>query len=189
MPDPGEVTSAGARARVFFALWPAPEAQARLTRETQRLHRLLGGRPTHPDTLHLTLVFVGDVEAPRLGELAAAAAKVSCPAFDLSFDREACWRHNRIAHVGVSRPPQALLDLVGQLSAGLRNAGLAFDARPYVPHITLIREADCARFPKPANENPALEPIPWSARDFVLVKSSLRPEGARYEQLGRWPLL
>lgn len=189
MPDPGEVNSAGARARVFFALWPAPEARARLRQETQRLHRLLGGRPTHPDTLHLTLVFIGDVETGRLGELAEVAEKISCPAFDLLFDRAACWRHNHIAHIGVSRPPQALFFLVGQLSDGLRDAGLTFDARPYVPHITLIRKADCARFPKPANENPAPEPIPWYARDFVLVKSSLRPEGARYEQLGRWPLL
>lgn len=193
MPDPGEVNQTGGKSRVFFALWPGPDVRARLHRETQRLHRLLGGKLTHPDTLHLTLVFVGDVENSRLRELADAAVRVKCPAFAVVFDREACWRHNHIAHLGVARPPEALFELVEQLSSNLKAAEICFDRRPYKPHITLIRKADCARFSsrgdETSNENPALEPIRWSARDFVLVRSSLRPGGARYEQLGHWPLL
>ncbi len=188
MPDPGGVNPVGGKVRAFFALWPDPATRARLLQATRRLHRLVGGRPTRPDTLHLTLVFLGDVEVGRLPELNLAVARVNCPGFDLAFDQEACWRHNRVAHLGASQPPPGLFDLVDRLSAQLRDAGFAFDTRPYVPHITLIRRADCARFPKPSNENPAPEPIPWSAREFVLVKSSLRPEGARYEPMGRWPL-
>lgn len=193
MPDRGDVNRPSEKSRVFFALWPGPEARARLHQETRRLHRLLGGKPTHPDTLHLTLVFVGDVEKGRLDDLARAAARVKCPGFEMAFDREACWRHNHIAHVGINQPPDILFELVEQLSSNLKAAEISFDARPYKPHITLIRKADCARLPartnESPNENPALEPIRWLARDFVLVRSSLRPEGARYEQLGRWPLL
>jgi 2'-5' RNA ligase len=81
--------------------------------------------------------------------------------------------------------PPALLELVGQLELRLTAAGIAFDRRPYVPHITLLRKADC----NPGIENPALAPIRWPARDFVLVRSSLRSGGALYEQMGRWPLL
>ncbi len=205
MSDPGEVNQTGGKSRVFFALWPDRDVRARLHLETQRLHRLLGGRPTHPDSLHLTLVFVGDVDNGRLPGLANAGARVKCPPFEMAFDRQACWRHNHIAHLGVARPPEALFELVEQLSYNLGTAGITFDVRPYKPHITLIRKADCARFPSRGdehsnvsasesvgdnpNENPALQPIRWSARDFVLVRSSLRPGGARYEQLGRWPLL
>lgn len=189
MLDPGEVKQATGKSRVFFALWPDPDVRARLHRETQRLHRLLGGKSTHPDTLHLTLVFIGDVENRRLDDLVRAAARVECPCFELALDREACWRHNHIAHIGITQLPAALFELVEQLSSNLKAVEISFDMRPYKPHITLIRKADCARLPSLSNENPALKPIRWFARDFVLVRSSLRPGGARYEQLGRWPLL
>lgn len=192
------------QSRVFFALWPDPAVRARLHAESLRLSRLLGGKPSKPDSLHLTLVFVGELENARLADLAAVAERVTSPRFELSLDREACWRHNHIAHLGASQPPAALLDLVGRLSVNLKAAGIAFDARPFAPHVTLVRKADCARHlargkdgneagnevgNEAGNENPASGPIRWSARDFVLVRSSLRAEGARYEQLGRWPLL
>jgi 2'-5' RNA ligase len=107
------------------------------------------------------------------------------PKFELLFDHTDCWRHNHVAHLGASQSPPALLQLVGQLEAGLDAAGIPFDRRPYVPHITLLRKADC----NPKIENPAVAPIRWLARDFVLVRSSLRSGGALYEQMGRWPLL
>jgi 2'-5' RNA ligase len=185
------VNQASEKSRVFFALWPEPDVRARLHQETLRLHRRLGGKPTHPDTLHLTLVFIGDVENSLLKDLAATAARIDCPGFELEFDREACWHHNHIAHIGIDQPPTELFELVDQIASHLKVAGISFDVRPYTPHITLVRKADCARFISRAvtTENPALEPIRWLARDFVLVRSSLRSEGARYEQLGRWPLL
>jgi 2'-5' RNA ligase len=58
------------QSRVFFALWPDPAVRARLHAESLRLSRLLGGKPSQPDSLHLTLVFVGEVENARLADLA-----------------------------------------------------------------------------------------------------------------------
>ncbi len=193
MSDRGEVNQDAGKSRVFFALWPEADVRGWLHGETLHLQRLLGGKPTHPDTLHLTLVFIGDVENSRLQDLVDAAGRVQCPGFELSFDKEACWRHNHIAHIGIAQPPAGLFKLVDQLASNLKTAGISFDARPYLPHITLVRKADCAQFPVQSHggnkENPAPEPIRWSARDFVLVRSSLRSGGARYEQMGRWPLL
>lgn len=189
MPDHGTLTGGAGKSRVFFALWPEPALRARLHAESLRLHRMLGGRPTRPETLHLTLVFVGEVANGRLADVAGAAGAVKCPPFEMLFDQEACWRHNHIAHLGASLPPAALIALVGQLSANLKAAEIVHDARPFSPHITLVRKADCARFAAEGKENPAREPIRWPARDFVLVKSSLHAEGACYERLGRWPLL
>lgn len=186
------------RSRVFFALWPDAVARQALQARARQMQAVLGGRASHPDTLHLTLVFVGGVDDERLPDLAAAASRVETPAFELSFDRPDCWRHNHVAHMGPSAPPPALFGLVEQLETNLRRVDLPFDARPYRPHVTLVRKADCSRVltwetladSVPAEkENPATEPIFWPVRDFVLVRSSLRPEGARYEQMGRWPLL
>ena len=173
------------RMRVFFALWPDPAVRAELDDAAGQLHGLRGGRRTRPDSIHLTLVFIGEITVERLPELFAAAAAVAVAKFEVLFDRVECWRHNRIAHLGASQVPPALRELVGQLEARLDDAGVRFDHRTYVPHITLLRHADC----HPQIKNPASAPIRWPARDFILVRSSPRSGGALYEQMGRWPLL
>ena len=171
--------------RVFFALWPDAAVKAELDAAAGKLHELRGGRRTQPDTLHLTLVFIGEIAVNRLPELFEAAEGITVPKFEVLFDQADCWRHNHVAHLAASQTPTALLELVKQLEARLDTAAIPFDRRPYVPHITLLRKADCL----PQMENPALAPIRWLARDFVLVRSSLRSGGALYEQMGRWPLL
>ena len=169
--------------RVFFALWPDTAVRQSLLAAQAGLHAITGGRRMRPETLHMTLVFIGELATDRLPELLNAAGRVQAPGFDIAFDRVECWRRNHIAHLGVSETPIALADLVGQLETALKALRIPFDQRPYTPHITLVRNADCTK------ENPASPSVTWPARDFVLVKTSLHPEGARYEQLGRWPLL
>lgn len=173
------------RLRLFFALWPEPPVRDALDAVAAELHVLRGGLRTRADTLHLTLVFIGDLAAPRLPEVLAAAGEVDARKFEICLDRPGCWRHNRIAHLGCDIVPPELPDLVGALETRLAAAAIPFDRRVYVPHVTLLRKADCA----PQMTNPASAPIRWPARDFVLVTSSLRSGGAFYEQLGRWPLL
>ncbi|MCU0934405.1 MAG: hypothetical protein MUE86_08280 [Thiobacillaceae bacterium] len=124
-------------------------------------------------------MFVGEVDDALLTPMREAASRVVVPPFEMVFDRLDCWRHNRIAHVGLTKTPAALDSLVDSLGAALRKVGIPFDARPFKAHVTLLRKADCMKFGG-QNEN---------ARDFVLVRSSLRPEGARYERLAGWPLL
>lgn len=171
------------QARVFFALWPDAEVRGELDRAAARLHKLRGGRRTRAETIHLTLVFVGEVPRASLPLLQEAATGIAVPAFDLVFDQNECWRHNHIAFVTTSRPPAALMDLVTALENLLDRLGFAFDRRAYRPHVTLVRNADC----RP--EGPSLQPICWPVRDFVLVESRLCPEGAQYPLLGRYPLL
>lgn len=179
-------------ARVFFALWPSKAVRDALVKATGAMHALYGGRQTRPDTLHLTLVFVGQVESSRIPELTAMAEAIKEKPFEADFDLVECWRHNHIGCLGASQMPESLRTLVKNLESGLKAIQIPFDKRPYKPHITLIRKADCRKDADSGGQekkNPALGPICWPARDFVLVKSSLRPDGARYEELGRWPLL
>lgn len=181
----GQAESQRNNMRLFFALWPDADLRAALDAEAGRLHRVRGGRRTRAETIHLTLAFLGEVERARLPALLEMAAGIRVPRFEVRFDRFDCWRHNRVAHLGASQVPPRLLELVRQLEAGSRQLGLGVERRPYVPHITLLRHADCA----PEMTNPAPPELRWLARDWVLVSSSLRSGGALYEQLGRWPLL
>lgn len=187
--DPGQ-------ARVFFALWPDDDLRKALVRATGQMYGQHGGRQTRPDSIHLTLVFIGQVDQARIPELLAMAHSIQVAHFDAVFDKAECWRHNHVGCLGTTEVPDKLLSLVKALESGLKALDIPFDKRPYKPHITLLRKADCRRevdltVKERGKEmkNPALGPIHWPARDFVLVKSSLRPDGARYEELGRWPLL
>jgi len=49
-------------ARVFFALWPKPAESKHLAAWQAPLERLCGGRAMRSETLHNTLVFIGDVD-------------------------------------------------------------------------------------------------------------------------------
>ncbi len=169
-------------ARVFFALWPDAALREQLHRASGLLHQAHGGRRMKPETVHLTLLFVGSLERERLPELQAAADGIRVPSFDVVFDRADCWRHNRIAFLSASQPPAALFDLVNALETRVGLADIRFDRRPYKPHITLLRQADCKK------NSPVLTPIVWAARDFVLVESKLDSEGAGYRELARWRL-
>jgi RNA 2',3'-cyclic 3'-phosphodiesterase len=190
------------KVRVFFALWPDAEAAMRMHTIAHRRHAKLGGRLTREDSLHATLVFIGDIGLDRLPDLLTLPEGMQAPIFDVSFDTLACWRHNRIAYLGMRRMPEALRLLQLELAARVRAAGFAVDHRVFSPHITLIRKADCERMgdqageqassetvDSAAKENPATEPVAWTVRDFVLVRSSMSANGSRYEQIGRWPLL
>jgi len=180
---------------VFFALWPDEGLRKALVKVGGSLHALHGGRRMRPDSIHLTLVFVGQVDVRHIPDLLAMAGQQRVEGFTTLFDKAECWRHNHIGCLGAGETPENLLALVQALEGGLKALDIPFDRRPYKPHITLLRNADCRREEAgperegKAKNTPAPEAVAWPARDFVLVKSSLRPEGALYEELGRWPLL
>lgn len=147
------------------------------------MHRAVRGRPTRDDSIHLTLAFVGDVDSARLAELLAPPAELAVARFTLSFDSWGCWPRNAVAWVAPSRVPDPLRELAARTEAWLRDAGFELDVRPFNPHVTLLRKAQCAPLPDSA---PTIE---WQVEDFVLVRSALAPAGSRYEIIGRWPLL
>lgn len=171
--------------RVFFALWPDAETAARLHTFAREQHQHLNGRVMREDSLHCTLVFIGNIDAGRLPDLQVAAAGIQLPGFRLLFDQAGCWRHNQIAYLGMRQVPEALQLLQSTLVTRLKTAGFKTERREYHPHLTLLRKAECAGATK---ENPATEPVGWAVRDFVLVRSSMSANGSRYEQIGQWPL-
>jgi 2'-5' RNA ligase len=170
------------RRRVFFALWPEADLARRFDAAGHRAHAAFGGRRMRRETLHLTLAFVGGVAADRLPALRDIAGAIRLPSFALRFERLECVRRKRIAWAA-GDIPQGLRDLVDALAAGLEAARFPVEERPFAAHVTLLRHADCTS-PPPAEELR----IEWPVKDFVLVESELRPGGASYRILQRWPL-
>ena len=167
--------------RLFFALWPDDATRDALNRTGKWLHQHWGGRRMRADTLHITLAFLGSTPVEHLDFLATCADAVKTDAFELVLDQAGYWRHNRIGWFGASEPPPQHFALVQALNDALQAAGFPVDARPHVPHVTLLRKTA-------GGEVPACSSVRWPVGDFVLVKSSTDADGAHYEVIRRWPL-
>ena len=170
-------------ARVFFALWPAAAESAQLAAWQTPLKRLCGGRAMRGETLHNTLVFIGDVELYGLEVLQLAAQEVSGESFELCFDEARYWGHNHIVYAAPRQVPQQLARLADTLKQRLAAHRFKFDRREYKPHVTLLRNAHWSDAPLPA-----MQPVSWQIRDFALVQSAHRDGLMGYRVLARFPL-
>lgn len=172
-------------ARVFFALWPPPEAARQLSAVADAFAKCAGGRATNCAIVHLTLAFLGDVAVERLPDLERAARNVRAEAFDLTLDQFGLWHHNRIFWAGCSAVPPALVELTGALSAALQAVGLdvADARRNFTPHVTLVRKVNALDAPLPPGQM-----LSWPCTKFVLVRSQLSASGASYQTLAEFPL-
>ena len=168
--------------RLFFALEPSPALRARVAAHAACWHWDDRARPTAARRLHLTLVFMPQVDPARVDELLRAGAEVaaSCHGCRLVLDRASVWPAGGIAHLSPSRVPASLQSLHEALLAGALCAGTPADRRAWRPHLTLARRARLEQAPT------EFEPLVWQVRGFSLQRSRLG--SGRYEVLGRWGL-
>jgi RNA 2',3'-cyclic 3'-phosphodiesterase len=167
--------------RLFFALWPDEAVRAQLRAAQDALPRR-GGRPVHVEDIHVTLAFLGPVEAERRACMEAAAAGVRGEAFELVIDRQGYWPRPRVAWCAPAAIPEPLRTLVQRLNRALEPCGFEPERRAYSPHVTLFRDS------RAVPEGPLERSVRWPCREFVLVASANVPGGPRYRVLGRWPL-
>jgi 2'-5' RNA ligase len=166
-------------AKVFFALWPTDAESERLAMWQAPLKQLCGGRVMHGETLHNTLVFIGNIGQPRLEALHLAAQEVSGEGFELCFDDARYWGHNHIVYAAPGHAPQHLTQLVSVLEQSMIRHRFKFERRAYKPHVTLLRNAHWLDTPLPA-----MPPVCWQIKGFSLVQSM--PQ--EYRVLARFPL-
>lgn len=167
--------------RLFFALWPDDAVREQLRAAQQGMLRG-GGRPVHVQDIHVTLAFLGQVEAQRQTCMAQAAAGVRGAPFELVIDRQGYWPRPRVAWCAPAATPEPLRELVQRLNGALRPCGFVPDRRPYSPHVTLFRDS------RAVSDGPLAHPVRWPCREIVLVASGNVPDGPRYRVLARWPL-
>lgn len=177
--------TAPGRLRLFFALWPDPPARRALATLAEGVARDCGGRATPPAALHVTLAFLGSVEADLLPLLEAAAAAVAgaSPPFGVTFDRPGGAAGGAIAWLGCRDPAAALPGLQRELRDALAARGVSLEPRAFRPHVTLAR--GCRRPPARGTAPP---PVAWQVRRLALVASRPGPGGSSYRTLRQWTL-
>ncbi len=172
---------------LFFAVQPDAPAIARIEALLPDLRSRHGlrGKAMEPQRLHVTLHHLGNhagVPEALLALAGEAAQQVRRQPFMLSFDRVESFFKPRNSPL-VLRGDDGLAGvtaLQAALADAMRAVGLGARVQQrFTPHLTLMYDDQRVRAE-------AIEPIAWSVREFVLLRSLL---GQRtYVPLARWPL-
>jgi len=171
--------------RHFFALEPPPTARAALASLAGALAEPLGGHAVARGNLHLTLVFVGEVDPARLDALRAVGegARTAAAPLAVTLDRIGRFARAQVGWAAPAAAPPALHALHVALREGCAAAGFAMEDRPYAPHVTLVRKAR-----RDAQALPAFAPIVLRARSFALMSSAPAGRGVVYRAVARFAL-
>lgn len=162
-------SEATTHARLFLALWPAPDERVRLVEHREQWSWPRAASLVAHDRIHLTLHFIGPVERARVAEV-SAALNVPVQPFVLEMARAEVWPRG----VAVLRPtqiPEQLTRLRADLGEALGELDLPLEARPWRPHVTLARRATGAVAPLDS------QPLCWRVDGYVLVESLLGAGG------------
>ncbi len=166
--------------RLFFAVWPDAALVRRLDTLAAEVKKQAGGRVQKRENIHLTLRFIGAVDAETEQCLVDGAAGITVPKMELKLNSLGFWPRPKVVWIAPSEPPEALMNLAAALEALCVDCGIEAETRPFAPHITLLRKARAVR------QMPAFPPLAWPINEFVLALSETLPEGARYTVLHRW---
>jgi RNA 2',3'-cyclic 3'-phosphodiesterase len=160
--------------RLFLGLWPSPAVHAALLAHADAWSWPASARRTPPERMHITLHFLGDVDAALLPRLRRELA-VQWEGCELVLDRAEVWPGG-IAVLEAGEVPPALQRLHAQLAHRVVALDLPVEARRYRPHATLARKATGARPPT------LFTSLRWPAGTAYALVQSL-PGGAGYETL------
>jgi 2'-5' RNA ligase len=180
--------------RAFLAVEPSEEARREAMGVTQALREAPDGdgvRWARPESLHVTLHFLGDIER---GEVAPVASHVAAEVrdvglFDASLGALSAFpspRRARVVVLGIE-PEQPLTELADAVGRGVQAAGLPAIERAFRPHLTLGRVRRGRRAPR-LEAVPALSAARFCVHEVVLFRSRLGQGGATYHALERLPL-
>jgi RNA 2',3'-cyclic 3'-phosphodiesterase len=184
--------------RAFVAIELPDDLRATLAREQSRLRascqRNRDIRWTAPESLHLTLRFLGEIAADRVAAVIAALQSIGPhDQFEVDVRGFGFFPDSRRPHVmwaGLEAPP-SLGELARQVDAALAKLGFPSESRPFTPHLTL------ARFRTPRADRALLEAVGspsstgvgrFHVNEFFLFESRLLPGGAEHTKIARFAL-
>jgi 2'-5' RNA ligase len=176
--------------RLFLAADLPPGTRDALAAARDDLReRLAGWRWLEPSGVHLTLRFLGEVEAdsPAAGVGAWRDAVATCACPTIRFGGAGAFPPRgpaRVLWVGACEAPgeHRLLEIAERLERRARELGFPPELRAFHPHLTL------ARATSPRAARPAADAVgdlgAITVRAVVLFRSRLERRGATYERIG-----
>jgi RNA 2',3'-cyclic 3'-phosphodiesterase len=172
--------------RLFVAIRPPAQICDRLIAVQGGVE---GARWQDDDQLHLTLRFIGAVDARTGDDILTALGSLRAEPFDIALSGVGSFEHKGRTDTlwaGIS-PRDTLASLHKKIDHALVRAGLPSESRAYRPHITLAR-GRLAQADAFLNGHATLTSPPFTVSHFGLYESTLGSGGACYALVERWPL-
>jgi 2'-5' RNA ligase len=184
----------GRRQRLFIALDLPDDIRGGLTRwgKAELIDPAL--RPVRPESLHVTLVFLGNREADEVAAIGELVRGLSAPQALLKLeDPISLPRRRRASLFALPAPSPATTDLHHGMVDKLEVAGLhEAEERDFWPHVTVARvnsEGRGSRRPAAVTRRPGDLPDevkePFYGVRVTLYRSELQPGGSRYVPLAQ----
>jgi len=182
--------------RLFLAIELPKDVRSHLLEVRRRLEAALPKVScTRAENLHLTLKFLGEVEAKKVGAISESIAMISTSRIALSAAGIDCFPNRgpvRIIAAALDGTIPPLRALVESIEQRCRFLGFEKEQRAYRPHVTIARARPVlsAKFRATAAEATAdLWPGPtFAPPEFVLMESKLGSEGSVYLPVARFPI-
>lgn len=153
---------------------------------------LPGARWVRPESLHVTLRFIGEVDEGQAEDVDAALAAIRAPAFPLTVTGIGCFERGRRVHAvwaGVEAGT-AIGHLYDKVESAVVRCGLPPERRNFKAHVTLarLRNTPTRRVGEYIQTRQGFAGGSFTADRFTLFRSHLGGEGALYEPLVDYPL-
>lgn len=194
--------------RIFVALDIDDSIRERIARFMEGVQGFAPeARWVKPESLHVTLKFIGEQPEPAVEQIKLALGIVKAASAEIQFCGYGFFptaKSARVFWVGMEAGPQ-LVSLAASIDDKTASLGIPKEDRTFSPHLTLARGAVGSGSPRwrkgdgPSRafqhlqEKLAALPAPefgtMTTREFFLYQSRLSPKGSQYTKLARFALL
>ena len=162
-------------------------------------------RWVQPESLHVTLKFIGERPDDDVAPIRQALSAITCPSFEASFRGYGFFptaKAPRVFWVGIEAGPE-LAALAAAVDDAMSGLAIPKEAHAFSPHLTLARSGKSGAPHRQKNDGPhtkfehlagklAAVPTPefgtMTAREFFLYQSKLARGGSQYTKLQRFAL-
>ena len=157
--------------RSFIAAELPGEVVEALAETSARLRGCVHGRYVAPDSFHITLAFLGNLENAQIDQ-AVEALDEACRAFtrfDISLGEFGSFGRKKKSTLWQGlREPGMLDDLSCRVRGNLKELGIPYDDKPFRAHVTLMRSADLSSgsLPSPVYASGTVEAISLFSSDL-----------------------
>jgi 2'-5' RNA ligase len=182
--------------RLFVALEISSDIRDVITKITSPLKPgATGMRWSAPESMHVTLKFLGEVEAPKLEPIGAALSQIISPQpVSLQFRGVGFFPNGvdpRVMWCGVAASAN-LSELAANIEQSLHDLGFERESRTYVPHLTVARLNSARNVEKLVRAATPLKSYDFGAAcesEFHLFESVPKKSGSEYKKLATFPFV